>query len=360
MVKGKRFDLIPHRILTHKDKLKRIYRGERVAPIMGIFHPTYACNHNCPGCDFREENKKYKKILSKEESEHIINELVFLGVKGIEFSGGGEPLIDKNTAYNIRKLKDKDISTGVLTNGSFFSGDIQKAIIENSSYIRISLESGSNEGFKKAKGINDNKEFPKIIENIKRGINLREKTGSEIDISIKYTIGAHNYQDIENAVLLAIDLGVDSIQFKSYQNVDSVELIKDSTKNLEGKVGTITKTKMDLKRIKETYDGKNTRIIGNLEKTPLKKRCWLSPLITVIDALGDVYLCSYYRHRQKTHKIGNLLPNKSFNEIWYSDKHIKAIKNTKIEECNKYDCRFHEYNEIAEKIIKDEAFTRFI
>jgi len=352
-----KFDLFPYRILTHTPELKKLYNGEMIKPIMAIYHPTYICNHNCPG---REENKKYKTLLSLKESHHILTELINLGVKGLEFSGGGEPLMDKNIAYQVRWMKRLGIETGFLTNGSFLSGEVRDAIIRNSSYVRISLESGSNEGFKKAKGLDNDNEFPKIIKNIKDSITLRERVGSDIDISIKYTIGAHNYHDMENAARLAVDLGVDSIQFKSYQNVDSLELIKDPLKNLEGMVGTLTKTKRDLEEIKKNYGGKGTSIIGNLEHTPLESQCWTSPLITTIDALGDVYLCSYYRHRQDTHKIGNLLPDKSFKDIWGSKRHLEAIKNTKIDECNKYDCRFHKYNKIAKELIENKALTRFI
>jgi len=357
---GNKFKLFDYRILTHKDKIEKLAQGKMVTPVMAIYHPTYLCNHKCPGCDFREENNRYKSILSLDESNHILNELVNLKIVGLEFSGGGEPLMDKNVSNQIRGLKDKGVEVGLLTNGSFLSGDLRKSVIENNSYVRVSLESGSNESFKKAKGLTNDNEFPKIINNLKESVALKDKINSDVDISIKYTVGAHNYYDMENAVLLAIDLGVDSIQFKTYQNIDSLELIKESSKNLEGKVGTLAKTKRDLEQIKEDYKNDRTSILGNLEHTPLENKCWTSPLITTVDALGDVYLCSYYRHRQDTHKIGNLLPDKSFKDIWGSEKHLEAINNTKIEECNKYDCRFHKYNKIAEELIENKAFTSFI
>ena len=354
-----KFDLFQHRILTHADKIKQLHQGKMIKPVMAIYHPTYGCNHNCPGCDFREENKKQQTTLSLEESHHILNELINLKIKSIEFSGGGEPLMDKNVAYQIRWMNSVGVGTGVLTNGSFLEGDVQKAIVENSSYVRISLESGSNEGFKKAKGLNDDKEFPKVIGNIRDSIALREKLGTDVDISIKYTIGAHNYHDMENAVLLAMDLGIDSIQFKPYQNVDSVALTKAPTKDLEGKAGTFAKVKVNLEGLKKTY-GDKISILGGLGETPLEERCWTSPLITTVDAFGDVYLCSYYRHRQDTHKIGNLLPDKSFKDIWGSKRHLEALKNTDLDECNKYDCRFHKYNKTAKELIENKSLTRFI
>jgi len=163
--------------------------------------------------------------------------------------------------------------------------------------------------------------------------------------------------DMENAILLAINLGLDCIQFKLYENVD--DLIQLSESSDEGEINTEEIT-VKLEELKKIY-GDKIAILGDLKKTKLKKKCWLTPLIVVIDALGDVYACQYYRHRKESHKIGNLLPNKPFEEVWFSERHREVLENIKIEECNKYDCRFHIYNDILEGTIgKDKTFSKFL
>ena len=84
------------------------------------------------------------------------------------------------------------------------------------------------------------------------------------------------------------------------------------------------------------------------------------PVQIMIDALGDVYVCCYYRHRKKTHAFGNVLKT-PLKKIWYSRAHLKAIQSIKIKECNVLDCRFAVYNDLMhEMMIKDRAQFDFI
>ncbi len=337
-----------HRILTHYDSAKKILNGEMPFPRMLIFHPTYICNHNCIGCDFKDLNSKLKAILTPEESDRILDEMIKNGIQAVEFGGGGEPLLAPNIIQMIEKLKKNNIAMGLLTNGSKLKGDIAEAVVKNLVYVRVSLESGSKEVFKKVKNVDDDNEFENITNNLREAVNLKKKLNSKINISLKFTVGKNNYMDMENAINLAIELGVDSIQFKLYENVDSVQLYNPKERYMKESRGVAAK----LDELKEIYS-KEILILGDLKKTKIECKCWLSPLITVIDALGEVYLCSYYRHRLDTHCIGNVL-KKDFKDIWLSERHKKAIENINIEECNIYDCRFHFYNEMMKSLIIDD------
>ena len=91
MIKEKKInplDLLDYKILTFTSESSEIIRGKIPIPKMAIFHPTYICNHRCVECDFKKENIKYKRILSKEGSNHIIVELINIRVRGVEFSRG--------------------------------------------------------------------------------------------------------------------------------------------------------------------------------------------------------------------------------------------------------------------------------
>lgn len=336
---------LKHRILTHYNEAQEILNGGMPLPRMAILHPTYVCNHNCVGCDFRYQNNELKTILSEKDANKILDELIKAGIQAVEFSGGGEALLAPNISQMIKKLRDNGIAVGILTNGSKLEGEILDTIIRNCTYLRVSLEAGSNEVFMKVKNVKSNKEFSRIVDNIKNAVQLKKKLGKSIDISIKFTVGRINYMDMEKAIQLAIKLGVDSIQFKLYENVDAVQLYEQ--KNPEKLQSVASK----LEELKKSY-GDKIIILGDLRKTRLRSRCWLSPIITLVDALGDIYLCSYYRHRMKTHCIGNLLKD-DFKTIWYGKRHREAIENIKAGECDLYDCRFHFYNYFMKKLIQD-------
>ena len=356
MEKEKIFDLLKYRIFSYYDDARKIKNGIMPRPRVAVYHPTYVCNHNCPGCDFRKENTSIRKSISREKAKIVIDQIIDFKIEGVEFAGGGEPLLHPFIREDVLALHKAGIAVSLITNGSLLSGKTLEAFIKYASYIRISLEAGSKEVFNRVKGIDSKNEFYKIVENITDAVALRKKLKKKLDISVKFTVGQDNYMDMENAVLLASKLGVDSIQFKLYENVDNIELHEEGSHFLSNGLDDV---KRRLEVIKNTYKDK-IMILGNLQKTQMKGKCWLNPIMTVIDALGDVYLCSYYRHRMNSHKLGNLIMEK-FEDIWFSQKHWDIIHKVKKEECNRYDCRFHVYNDLMNEIMAPEKnYLKFI
>lgn len=340
-------DYLKLRILAYYQEAVMLKNGVMPAPRMCIFYPTYACNCKCDGCDYSELNQS-RRCLTLQQAEYIIYELKNLGVKSLEFCGGGEPTCYPYINQVVDKLIKNNISFGLLTNGTNITEELAEKMIKYGSYCRISVDSGTREGFKEYKHVDL---FDRVMSNIKMLIEMRNKNiNSKLQISYKYTIGMSNYKDIDEAIMLADELGVDSIQFKLIRNT-SDEIIDEKI---------LQEIKSSISIRQNMYPFTFTRILNNLEKSELKMKCWLSSLQLTIDAFGNVYICCYYRHRQNKHKLGNIF-EKPLKEIWYSKEHWDKIVGIDIEDCNKYDCRFHYYNELMDNlVIKDTGQLNFI
>lgn len=336
-------DYLKLRILSFYQEANMLKEGKMPAPRMAIVYPTYICNHRCSGCDYTEL-KKTGQSLKEREFIYIIEQLIEIGIKGIEFCGGGEPTLHPSLPKVIDKLIENKVSFGFLTNGTNLSKELQLRLVKHGSYCRISLESASEEVFNYYKRpVSEKAGFKSVIRNIKSLVELRNKylPKTKLQISVKYSMDQNNYQDAPNAVILGNRLKVDSVQYKLIRNMPSE--IKD--KNL---INNIKKRILEMgKRYPELM------VIADLEKSRLKTKCWLSPLQLVVDPSGDVYICCYYRHRIKKHCMGNMLKNK-LKDIWYSNEHWKRMANIKRPECNKYDCRFHYYNELMRKLVIED------
>lgn len=343
------FDFFNYRTLAFYDKIKMIRQGKMPAPQLIGLHLTSGCNHDCVGCDYRVKNKVHK-ILTPQQNDHIINELISNSVGALEFAGGGEPLLDPYLPELLYKIKKRrgDIGISFLTNGSLMNGKVLEAMIDCGSFIRVSLESGSNPVFQKVKNLKNPNEFPKIINNIKEAMRLKKEKGKTLNINIKFTVGKNNYKNIENGIKLAADLGVDSIQFKLYENAPGVQLSP----------GERAAISVKLHQLKKEYH-KDVKILGDLKKSSIYHHCWLNPLYALVDLYGDVYVCMYFHHRVDDHKLGNLF-EQSFKDIWFSQRHWDIIKNIDNKKCNVYDCRFHYYNALWDKIIKNEDDLKFV
>ncbi len=82
------------------------------------------CNLACPMCpqgieDGRE--KEFKKTLSEELFKSIIDQAIPLGLKFVNLSGSGEPLLNKNFEKYCSYLRERGIVSMINTNGKLLT-----------------------------------------------------------------------------------------------------------------------------------------------------------------------------------------------------------------------------------------------
>jgi MoaA/NifB/PqqE/SkfB family radical SAM enzyme len=348
---SKVFDYLQLRVLSFYHEALMLKDGQMPAPRMCILYPTYACNHRCIGCDYSELNRD-RKSLSPAELDHVIDELLELGIRSIEFCGGGEPTLHPALPRTIDRLVGHGIAFGLLTNGTNLTDELVERLVLHGSYCRVSVEAASRRVFESYKRpLNGRTGFDAVIDGIARLVAARNASSARhpLQISYKYSVDMNNYEDAVPAVSLAESLRVDSIQFKCIRNVPSE--IRDET--------LITRLQKELAEAQLLHP--RLPVLVNLGKSSLKKcRCWLSPLQLTVDPYGDVFICCYYRHRREKHCLGNLFERR-LRDIWYSQEHWDRIAQIEVEECNLYDCRFHAYNELMQQfVIEDEGQFAFI
>jgi len=331
-----------NKILSYYEDALTIKKGGMPAPRMALIYPTYKCNCACEHCLCKEMNNNTNTIeLSILEFKQLIVQLKNIGVKAIEFCGGGEPLLYPNIENLIRFIRSQNMELGVLTNGSTL-GVHYKTLIDNATYIRVSIDTLSDSTYESTKHPRGHN-----LSNILRGLLMltkyKKSTDSKCSLGLKTTLSRHNINEIKDLIKYTDNSEFDYIQFKSVRSDESELTFAQKSEAQDHLDYSLSK-----------------KVIGNVLTSKLTVSCSMSPVHTVIDSYGDVYLCCYFQYRKKSHKIGNIHEN-TFSEIWHSSKHKNAIKNIKKKECDKYDCRFHHYNEIMHKvIIENKMHINFI
>ena len=334
------FEHMDARIFSYYNEANKILKGVIPLPRMLNFMPSALCNHSCPGCDFSNENKT-KYIMPTDQWKKVFNDLYHQNsIRFVEFGGLGEPMMHPDIREMILQAGAYGWIIGMLTNGTMLRGDILKDLIKRAAYIRISMESGSEKVFNRVKKPKEEKaSFESVCRNIEEAVKLRDELNPSCNIDYKFAVGKENYKDIENAISLAIELGCDSIQFKSYRNVASE--LDDFQK------GILDKKIQDFKEIYK----EDIIITGFLKSTRMESKCFMAPIHILVDVYGDVYDCCYFRHRMGSHKIGNIV--KDGFKIWHSDRHRVVMGNVKKEECELYDCKYFKYNKLMQDFMVD-------
>src|SRR3989338_2106152 len=80
------------KILKHLDRVNAWLRGENPPPITVELDMTNLCNHKCPECSGWYFQSRNHNSLPNDLAEDIIKQLAKAKIRGLIFTGGGEPL----------------------------------------------------------------------------------------------------------------------------------------------------------------------------------------------------------------------------------------------------------------------------
>ena len=316
------------KIISYYAEAQTIHRGLMPIPRMALIYPSYICGHNCVGCHYKGWNKQHKGDGFMDYGKYIkmVDDLHRYGVKSIEFCGGGEPTLHPQFYDMVFHVEQLGMKFGLFTNAEGIDDKNAELLARVASYVRVSIDEEAEWG------------------NLERLIKARKEQEhkNRANIGVKILVSGRNEDTVEQKIRQAVDAKVDYIQIKPEKPTKNP--IKDSGK-IEKMMGAY--------RLLE-----GAEILGGVQNTQLEDKCWLSPIHTMIDAYGDVYICCYFQFRQNKHKIGNCF-DKGFKRVWESQKHALAITEIDKKECDVFDCRWHKYNSHLKKFM-EQGHIEFI
>lgn len=329
---------IQPKAIFHMEKFREIEKGIMPVPVTCEIDLTDGfCNHKCTHCFFGTNTKENPIILETEIAKNLIHELAEHGVKGVEFSGGGEPTTHPKICEIIEYATSLGISVGLITNGSLLNKVFPVA--NKLDFIRISLDAGTRETHELIHGVS---EFDRIIDNIKNLSNYMNPT----KIGVGFLIVENNINDILKAAELVKQLKCRFIQFRPASLTYDVE-------------DTLwEKAHEEVKKAKK-LETDNFQVFDagvkwkHLNEKRCYQKCWTSCLVSVVKATGDIPLCILNRNNEKMF-IGNV-KNGGFFKQWYGEKHKELINQIDVQTCRK-PCKHDSYN-IAYEAYKEGLYN---
>lgn len=333
----KQFD-IQQKILGHKKALLDWLNREVVYPITVEIDPSNACNEKCIWCCWEEHRRDGIK-MSESLLKKIILNLGRIGVKGINWTGGGEPLANKYTVKSMGIARKLNIQNGLFTNGLLAGPKVASDLIKYCEWIRISLGAATPETFERCHGV---KGFDKVIRNIKGLVRAKKNLRENTTLGISMLVTKENYHELYDEALLAKQLGVDYFQGKPLVQIGSEDkewwnkkvdpLFRKAKSSLENSdfkilVAQYTKDKYGKDGIRFRDNSKDCKI-GEIEKGD----CYVHNFVTAITSEGNLVFCKNLRDK-KEFILGNL-NNQTFEEIWCGDKRKKIMEKINKEGCS--------------------------
>ncbi len=131
-------------------------------------------------------------------------------VRSIDFSGGGEPLLQPALARWIAEAHAAGCETGFLSNGVLLDAEAAPRLIEAGvDWIAVSLDGATPRTYE---AIRAGADFARVCENVERLARLR--AAGRPRLMLNFVLMPENVHELERIVRLAARLGVDKVHFK--------------------------------------------------------------------------------------------------------------------------------------------------
>lgn len=195
-----------------RDPAASLKRGTLNNRLWRLFQiePSLQCNIRCimcPWIKFRH-SANHKGLMQSKTWEAIGPHLP--NVQSVDFTGGGEPLLQPNLLSWLRQAKDNGCETGFLTNGILLTRSVISHLMEcDIDWIGFSVDSTTKHIYE---SIRRGAQFEQVCENIRNLAKTARVQNTRI--LINFVMMEQNIQELFSMVQLADDLGVQFINIK--------------------------------------------------------------------------------------------------------------------------------------------------
>lgn len=330
-----------NKLLLHLDRVNAWQRGELISPIYIAFSPTSYCNHHCIFCVYHY--KDFKPIFFPlDRYESLTQEWKQQGVRSVFFAGDGDPLLNKNCHEMVEETKKAGIDIALNTNGRLLSDKNIAIFVRDLSFIRLSVNAGTKESYSHIHGCSGN-DFEAVMENIRKLVEEKKRTGSQIIIGVQCVLLNQNKKEIHILAEKVKALGVDYIAIKPFLKHPEIKF-DDHIEGLPSLLDELNRYGEKISNEKFQFTLRKTLFLEKFERG--YKSCLSTDFMIEVDANGDVYSCGPYIGND-LHKLGNIM-NQSFQKLWESEEadHVRRhIRNeVDVSKCMPF-CRPNSVNE---------------
>ncbi len=332
------------KIHLHGDRVREyLTAGRTKAPVTLELDLTNKCNNRCPGCTgYNEDNIG----MDYDAASQIVHDASQMGVRGLIFTGGGEPVLHQQLVPLMQQAKYEGMSVGLITSGQVASSSIDlEGIIRSASWVRISADAGSSEVYLKTHGLNQAKyermwAFTKSLVDEKRAIDVDCTVGMGYLTGDSKTSALGERLDLERFARRAATVGVDYAQLRPFHN---------SERPARFEAG-----------IRQELKNFDTALLASNHKYELMKQhgggnrdydyCHGAHFASVVTANGDLTVCCHLRN-QELGKVSNV-HELGLKQAWDDSLHSRTVAEIDVHKCLPY-CRADGFNRALEGMVKD-------
>ena len=312
------------------DRLSTLRSGVIPIPVHVQLVLSDLCNQDCGFCAYRitsglsnelfpQGNRRNpNRMISAEKAREIIDDCGQLGVKAIQFTGGGEPTVHPDHLELFARAQSHGIATALVTNGVAL--DAKHPAVHAMSWIRVSVDAGTPQTYAKTRRVALrywDTAWAKVADMAK----LCSGT-----VSVGFVVTPDNYRELPLACDMAMQAGVANVRVGAVFSADGVGHYGELLPEIRAVLADARARYGDL--VVDLFD----RRIADLEAgNPTEPLCGYQYLSTYIGGDLGVYRCCNTAYT-RAGKVASL-----------HDRRFASLFNAPITDFNATGCRFCQF-----------------
>lgn len=334
----------------HLDRIAQLREGRDIVPVHVQMILSDLCNQDCHFCAYRMEGGFTAKhfggnpirFIPTAKAKEILDDCAALGVKAIEFTGGGEPTVHKEWYEIIEHAQSLGLQTGLVTNGVRLRFG---PVIAKLTWLRVSVDAGTPVTYER---IRRSKAWPQVMHNLEilgrtKGIDNPPLVG------VGFVVTRENWTELRQACEIVKGFGIPYVRVSAMFSEGGADYYAGIEAGVEGQRVAAKLLEDDTFRVVDFFGDR----IKDLEQAaPDYSFCGYQQFVTYIGGDQKIYTCctnAYTPHGE----IGDLREQR-FSE-WFS-----TTRRFGFDARGCHHCQYNNVNKVVGYMLSKPAHVEFV
>ena len=211
------------KIYANADRALEHIKTGYAAPVLIEVDPSNACNHACAFClssyihfdKYKGTETFSRAVMPRDMLMGLCEDFVEMGVRAVNWTGGGEPTLNKHLKEAIQYCGQNGIKQGMFTNGTLLDKwDMFDTMVDNMTWVRFSVDAGTAKTYNSIRRARGKQNWDKMASNLQKLIYSNNSKGKKIDIGVGYVISPDTYHEIVDFANFFKDYDLTYCQYK--------------------------------------------------------------------------------------------------------------------------------------------------
>jgi MoaA/NifB/PqqE/SkfB family radical SAM enzyme len=347
----------PLKALRYPDRLRVLRDGGVGTPVHVQIILSDLCNQACGFCAYRdpgytssqlfyeishrkgglrrdgdhpERNYNPNRMIPYDKVIEILDDCVELGVKAIQFTGGGEPTVHPRFADILNETHRRGLKFAVVTNGVLPARRPEMLYaLAGAEWVRVSLDAGASATYAQLRNVPES-HFHDALETI-------ERLAGSVHLGVGYVVTPQNWREIVQGAGHAKRCGADNVRISAQFSADGESLFADCYDDAAAEARIAERLTDERFTV---YNRFGEKLDDLRQRSPDYDRCGYQEFTTYVGGDQNVYRCCVLAYNERG-LIGSIREQR-FRDLWMSAARADAMRSFDARGCDR--CQFNAIN----------------